>query len=100
MSEHAEHRTALVLMKGVEADATIDSLLDGPGGGDLIVRDDGPFWKIMSQGDIHVSMDAVSSELGAPITLSRWLASMSGFVGQVDTGEDHFTVAVARGDQS
>lgn len=84
--------TALVLMKGTETSATIAALRAGPGGDTLTFRDEGPFWKINAPGDIHVTMEAVEEELGEPIALSRWLVSMSSFVGKVRTGEDWFTV--------
>ena len=91
----AEHRTVLVLMKGADADATIDALATT--GQDVEVSDEGPYWRLRSMSDIHVDMNAVGEELGSPVTLSKWLVSMTSFVGYADTGEDWFAVRAERG---
>jgi len=91
----AEHRTVLVLMKGGDADATIDALATS--GQDIEVSDEGPYWRLRSMSDIYVDMNAVADELGAPVTLSKWLVGMTSFVGYADTGEDWFAVRVERG---
>lgn len=83
------HRTALVLIKSPAADATIDSLA----GSGITVIDGGTFWKLESQDEIRVEMAAVEDELGEPINLSKWLVTMSSYVGRVDTGADYFSVA-------
>lgn len=97
MSTTAEqdYRTVLVLAKGSDADATIDALRAS--GQEISVIDEGPYWKLQSRGDIHVDMAAVEDELGAPITLARWLVSMTSFVGYADKDETHFTVHADRG---
>lgn len=84
----AKRRTALVLIKGPAADATIDALA-----GAVTVVDGGTFWKLESPDGIRVDMAAVSDELGEPINLGKWLVSMSSYVGRVETGEDYFSVA-------
>lgn len=85
------YRTALVLMKSREADATIEALASTASGA-VVVRDGGPYWKLSSDGDIHIDMDAVGLELGESISLNRWLVIMSSFVGRVITDERSFTL--------
>jgi len=89
------YRTVLVLMKGTDADATIDALEASDQ--DVDVVDEGPYWKLQSKGDICVDMAAVEAELGAPITLAKWLVSMTSFVGYADKEENRFTVHADRG---
>lgn len=84
------HRTVLVLMKSPEADATIDALATSAP--EVSVSDMGSYWKLMSGGDIRVDMEAVSAELGEPVSLGRWLVVMSSYVGRIETGDDHLTV--------
>jgi hypothetical protein len=95
-AEHAgteEHyRTVLVLMKGPDADATIDALENS--GQVIDVKDEGPYWKLQSHDDIHVDMAAVEAELGAPITLAKWLATMTSFVGYADRDKDDMRFSV------
>jgi hypothetical protein len=88
-------RTVLVLMKGSAADATIDALESS--GQDVVITDEGPYWKIQGRGDIVVDMAAVEAELGAPITLANWLVTMTSFVGYADKSETQFTVHAERG---
>lgn len=91
-----DHATTLVMMKGSDTDATLESIrLSGQ---DVTIEDEGPYWKLWGRGDIHVDLAEVAEELGAPITMSRWLVSMSSFVGYADTGEHHFTVRAVRSD--
>lgn len=90
-----DHATTLVLMKGPEADATLAAI--AASGQDVEVYDEGPYWKLNGKGDIHVDIQTVSEELGAPLTIGRWLVSMSSFVGYAETGESHFTVHAERG---
>lgn len=91
-----DFRTVLVLMKGTDADATLDAFETT--GQDVVVTDEGPYWKVRGRGDIHVDMAAVEDELGAPINLAKWLVTMTSFVGYADTGESHFTVRAERGE--
>jgi hypothetical protein len=91
-----DFRTVLVLMKGSDADATIDAL--EASGQTVDIKDEGPYWKLRSQDDIVVEMAAVEEELGAPITLAKWLVTMTSFVGYADTSDRHFAVRVDRGD--
>jgi hypothetical protein len=91
-----DYRVVLVLMKGTDADATIDALESS--GQEIDVKDEGPYWKLRSNDDIVVQMDAVEEELGAPISLAKWLVSMTSFVGYADTSDSHFAVRVDRGD--
>jgi len=89
------YRTVLVLMKGTHADATIDALTAG--GQDIDITDEGPYWKLQSKDDICVDLAAVEAELGAPITLAKWLVTMTSFVGYADKDDTHFTVHADRG---
>lgn len=89
-----DHATTLVMMKGSDTDATLEAIrLSGQ---DVVIEDEGPYWKLWGRGDIHVDLEEVAEELGAPIPMSRWLVSMSSFVGHADTGETHFTVRASR----
>jgi hypothetical protein len=90
-----DYRIVLVLMKGTDADATIDAL--EASGQEIDIKDEGPYWKLRSQDDIVVDMKAVEEELGTPITLAKWLVSMTSFVGYADTSDTHFAVRVDRG---
>jgi hypothetical protein len=82
--------TVLVLMKGTDADATIDALVCS--GQQVEVDDEGPYWKLRSAGDIVVDMQAVEEELGRPITVATWLVSLSTYVGFVDKSDTQFAV--------
>ena len=90
-----DYRTVLVLMKGTDADATLDAL-EGSGQ-DINVKDEGPYWKLRSTGDIFVDMAAVEEELGEPITLGKWLVTMTSFVGYAEKSDTHFAVRAERG---
>ena len=57
-----DYKTVLVLMKGTDADATIDAL--EASGQTINVKDEGPYWKLRSNDDIYVDMAAVEEELG------------------------------------
>ena len=88
-----KHSTVLVLMKSPEADATIDALAESSP--EVVAVDMGSYWKLTSSGDIRVDMEAVSAELGEPVSLSRWLVVMSSYVGRIETGDAHLTVTSA-----
>ncbi|HZE67001.1 MAG TPA: MmoB/DmpM family protein [Sporichthyaceae bacterium] len=90
-----DYRTVLVLMKGTDADATLDAL-EGSGQ-NINVSDEGPFWKLRSTGDIYVDMAAVEEELGGPITMGKWLGTMTSFVGFAEKSDSHFAVRAERG---
>jgi hypothetical protein len=85
-----DFRTVLVLMKGSDADATIDAILGS--GQDVDVKDEGPYWKLRGRGDIRVELDEVSAELGAPLSMAKWLVTMTSFVGNVETTPNQFIV--------
>ena len=87
--------TVLVLMKGSDADATIDAILDS--GQDIDVADEGPYWKLRGRGDICVDLNDVEVELGGPISMAKWLVSMTSFVGNVETTADRFIVRTQNG---
>jgi hypothetical protein len=91
-----DHATTLVLMKGTDSDATLEAIRAS--GQDVTIIDEGPYWKVYGRGDIHVDLSEVAEELGGPITLAKWLVSMTSFVGYADTTEDSFTVRAERGD--
>jgi len=76
MSSQAVEKSALILMKSDEADATIDVLeRDLPG----VEVTDTERTAISRRREIVVSMDKVGQELGRPIELSQWLVIMSSF---------------------
>jgi hypothetical protein len=77
-------------MKGTDADATIDAILGS--GQDVDVADEGPYWKLRGRGDICVDLDEVRDELGGPLSMAKWLVSMTSFVGNVETTPDRFIV--------
>lgn len=89
-----DHATTLVMMKGTDTDATLEAIRVS--GQEVTIEDEGPYWKLRGRGDIHVDLAEVAEELGAPITMSKWLVSMSSFVGFAQTGESHFTVCANR----
>jgi hypothetical protein len=90
-----DFRTVLVLMKGTDADATLEALETS--GQTIDITDEGPYWKLRSKGDIYVDMAAVEEELGAPISLAKWLGTMTSFVGFSERSETHFAVRAERG---
>ena len=90
MSTQVGKRVALILMKSEEADATIDALERE--GRSVEVTDNGTYWQIAADGELVVSMDKVSQELGRRIELSQWLVVMSSFVGRAAPGPDYFRV--------
>ncbi len=91
-----DHATTLVLMKGTDTDATLEAIVAS--GQDVTIEDEGPFWKLHGRKDILVDLNDVGEELGAPITISKWLVSMSSFVGYAETSETHFAVRADRSD--
>jgi len=90
-----DYKTVLVLMKGTDADATIDAILGS--GQDVDVADEGPYWKLRGRGDIRVDLAEVRTELGGPLTMAKWLVSMTSFVGNVETTADEFIVRTQDG---
>jgi hypothetical protein len=92
---HSEFTTVLVLMKGPETDATLDAL--EASGQDVEILDEGPFWKVLGRGDIHIELADVVENLGAPLTMGKWLVSMTSFVGNVQSTADSFTVRTQNG---
>ncbi len=90
MSIKANERVVVVLMKGDEADATLDVVrADSPG---VTITDQGTYWHLSAQDEIAIDMDRVGEELGEPISLSEWLVIMSTFVGRVITEPTSFRV--------
>lgn len=81
---------ALCLMKGEEADATIEALEAADPS--LSVRDHGTYWKLEAEGEIRVAMDDVAERLGRPLQLGQWLVIMATYVGRAHSGGDHFVV--------
>lgn len=90
-----DHSTTLVLMKGPEADATLAAI--EASGQDVRVFDEGPYWKLRGRGDIHVELSDVIDELGAPLTMGKWLVSMTTYVGNVESTDHSFTVRTQNG---
>lgn len=81
---------ALVLMKGEQADATIDVLeADHP---DVRVIDHDTYYKLESDDQIVIDMNRVGQELGRPVSLSQWLVTMVSFIGRAAPGADYFKV--------
>jgi MmoB/DmpM family len=81
---------ALCLMKGEEAEATIEAVQAATP--DLAVHDHGTYWKIESEGEIRVVMEDVAECLGRPLQLGRWLVILATYVGRAHSGGDHFVV--------
>ena len=92
---HSEFATTLVLMKGPETDATLAVIQASEQ--DVEILDEGPFWKLLGRGDIHVELADVGEELGAPLSLSKWLVTMTSFVGNVHSTPGSFTVRMQNG---
>lgn len=90
------HATTLVMMKGSDTDATLEVIRAS--GQDVEIIDEGPYWKLYGREDIRVDLAEVAEELGSPITIAKWLVSMSSFVGYADATENSFTVRADRGD--
>jgi hypothetical protein len=84
-------RTVLVvLMKGDEADATIDAIRgDRP---DATIEDHGTFWQISAPNELIVDMTRVGDELGRQIDLGQWLTIMTTYVGRVEVEEGRFRI--------
>lgn len=87
----SDHKVALALMKSPEADATIDVLRNDEFDAITVVDHD-TYWLVTADNEIRVEMDRVSEELGSPLCLSRWLVTLSSFVGRADPGADYFRV--------
>lgn len=96
MTADLGHATTLVMMKGTDTDATLEVIRAS--GQEVTISDEGPYWKLYGQRDIHVDLAEVEEELGSPITMSKWLVSMTSFVGYADATETSFTVRAERGD--
>lgn len=90
MSVEANQHVAIVLMKGDEADATLDVLrADHP---QVRISDQGSYWHLQADGEIVIDIRRVGEELGEDLALSDWLVVMSTFVGRVVTDPWTFTV--------
>lgn len=84
-------RTVLVvLMKGDEADATIDAIRDDRP--DATIEDHGTFWQISAPNELIVDMARVGDELGREIDLGQWLTIMTTYVGRVEIEEGRFRI--------
>jgi len=81
---------ALVLMKGEQADATIDVLEADHAG--VRVHDNGTYYKLECDDEIYVDMGRVGQELGRPLVLGQWLVTMVSFIGRAAPGADYFRV--------
>jgi hypothetical protein len=83
-------KVALVLMKGEEAEATIDVIdEDYPA---VNIQDHGTYWLLEADDEICVEMERVGRRLGRSIALRQWLSVMSSFVGRAAPGSDCFRV--------
>lgn len=90
MGVEANEHVVVVLMKGDEADATLDVVrADSP---EVVITDQGTYWHLSAQDEIVIDMNRVGEELGEPIALSEWLVIMSTFVGRVITEPTFFRV--------
>jgi hypothetical protein len=79
-----------VLIKSVEADATLDVLrADQP---HVAIADKGTYWHLSADGEIIVDLSRVGEELGEAIALTDWLVVLSTFVGRVVTDPHTFRV--------
>ena len=94
-TEALGHATTLVMMKGSDTDATLEAIRAS--GQEVEIIDEGPYWKLYGRRDIHVDLAEVAEELGSPISMGKWLVSMSSFVGYVESTESSFTVRAERG---
>src|SRR5262249_19078125 len=92
---HSEFSTTLVLMKGPETDATLPAIEASEQ--DVVIVDEGPFWKVLGRGEIHIELADVVEELGAPLSMGKWLVSMTSFVGNVQSTTHSFTVRTQNG---
>ena len=93
MGIKANQHVAIVLMKGDEADATLDVLrADHP---HVNISDQGTYWHASADDEIVIDITRVGEELGEPIALSDWLVVMSTFVGRVVTDPATFRVTSA-----
>jgi MmoB/DmpM family len=80
----------VVLMKGDEADATIDAIRrDQP---EATIADHGTFWQIGAQGELVIDLKRVGEELGREIELGQWLTIMTTYVGRVSVEEGVFRI--------
>lgn len=90
MGVKANDHVVVVLMKGDEADATLDVVrADSP---NVTITDQDTYWHLAADDEIVIDMNRVGEELGEPITLSEWLVIMSTFVGRVVTEPSFFRV--------
>lgn len=90
MGVEASEHVVVVLMKGDEADATLDVVrADSP---EVVITDQGTYWHLSGEKEIVIDMERVGEELGEPIALGEWLVIMSTFVGRVITEPTFFRV--------
>ncbi len=90
-NSQAKARSVLVvLMKGDEADATIDVIRrDQPA---ARIEDHGTFWQIGAQEELVINLARVGEELGREIDLGQWLTIMTTYVGRIDVEDGIFRI--------
>ena len=86
-------RVAVVMMKTVEAEATLDVVrADSP---QLTITDQNTYYVIEGLDDICIDIEHVAEELGEPLSMSQWLVSMSSYIGRPAPDDRYFKVTSA-----
>lgn len=83
-------KVVLVMSKSRESDATLDVIAaDFP---ELSVDDHGSYWSIEGLDNITIDLVRVAEELGEPISMPKFLISMTSYIGRAQPDDRYFIV--------
>jgi len=80
----------VILMKSDEADAAVEYLRDERP--DIRVEDRSTFYLLETEGTIRIPLAEVAEYLGRPMSMSKFLVTMSSYYGRAHTEDDAFVV--------
>lgn len=90
VAEAGRQTVGLVLMKSEEAQATVDYVTESCP--DIRVQDHSTFYLLETEGTIRIPLAEVEEYLGKPLSMSRFLVTMTSYYGRARTEDDAFVV--------
>ncbi|ART74428.1 monooxygenase (plasmid) [Mycobacterium dioxanotrophicus] len=88
---HGRRTIGLVLMKSEEAQATVHYVNEECP--QIRVQDRGTFFLLETEATIRIPLAEVEEYLGKPLTMARFLVSMSSYYGRAHVEDDAFVVS-------
>lgn len=81
------------LIGGEEAEVIADLMLESVEG--LSVEDHGSYLSLDADGkDLVFDMNEISEEMGSPFTVTRFLAILTTYKGEIEVGDDNVVIRV------